>query len=101
MTKQGTVGLTRTIAAAMLFGALNMTACGQQDAATGESSEVVIETETIQSSEGVADNMEVITELQITDIVQGDGATASAGQQVVVHYTGWLYDPGQILILTS
>jgi FKBP-type peptidyl-prolyl cis-trans isomerase FkpA len=92
MTKQGTVGLTRTIAAAILFGALNMTACGQQDA-TGESSEVV--TETIQPSEGAADNMEVITELQITDVVQGDGATASAGQQVVVHYTGWLYDPGQ------
>ena len=23
----------------------------------------------------------------------GDGATAQAGQTVVVHYTGWLYDP--------
>ncbi len=36
-----------------------------------------------------------ISELQITDVVDGDGATAVAGQTVVVHYTGWLYDPGQ------
>ena len=38
---------------------------------------------------------EEITELQITDIVNGDGATAEAGQDVIVHYTGWLYDPNQ------
>jgi FKBP-type peptidyl-prolyl cis-trans isomerase FkpA len=31
----------------------------------------------------------------MTDVVQGEGATASAGQEVVVHYTGWLYDPSQ------
>ena len=37
----------------------------------------------------------VITELLITDVVDGDGPTAEAGQTVVVHYTGWLYDPGQ------
>jgi len=36
-----------------------------------------------------------ITELQITDVVDGDGTTAEAGQTVVVHYTGWLYDPSQ------
>ena len=31
--------------------------------------------------------------LQIDDTVAGDGATASAGQRVRVHYTGWLHDP--------
>jgi len=36
-----------------------------------------------------------ISELQITDVVNGDGATAEAGQNIIVHYTGWLYDPGQ------
>ena len=35
-----------------------------------------------------------ITELQIVEVVEGDGDTAAAGQQVVVHYTGWLYEPG-------
>jgi len=93
MIKQGTVQLTRSFAAAMLFSTLTMTACGQQDTATNEASVDI--SETTQSVEGATDKMEVITELQITDVVQGEGATANAGQQVVVHYTGWLYDPSQ------
>lgn len=32
-------------------------------------------------------------QLIITDTQIGDGAEAKAGQQVTVHYTGWLYDP--------
>lgn len=35
-----------------------------------------------------------ITELQKIDIVKGAGEGISAGQQAVVHYTGWLYEPG-------
>ena len=31
--------------------------------------------------------------LQIEDIAVGDGAKATAGQQVTVHYTGGLHDP--------
>ena len=31
--------------------------------------------------------------LQIDDTVPGTGAEAKAGQAVIVHYTGWLYDP--------
>jgi FKBP-type peptidyl-prolyl cis-trans isomerase FkpA len=30
--------------------------------------------------------------LQFEDITLGEGATAQAGQQVTVHYTGWLHD---------
>ena len=30
--------------------------------------------------------------LQYEDTIQGSGETARAGQQVTVHYTGWLYD---------
>ena len=33
--------------------------------------------------------------LQYEDTVAGDGAVAQAGQQVSVHYTGWLYDGGE------
>jgi FKBP-type peptidyl-prolyl cis-trans isomerase FkpA len=33
-----------------------------------------------------------ITELMHTDVVEGSGAQAAAGQRVTVHYTGWLYD---------
>ncbi len=31
--------------------------------------------------------------LQYEDTTPGSGATASAGQRVTVHYTGWLHDP--------
>jgi FKBP-type peptidyl-prolyl cis-trans isomerase FkpA len=34
-----------------------------------------------------------VTELKKIDTVQGTGAEASAGKAVLVHYTGWLYDP--------
>jgi FKBP-type peptidyl-prolyl cis-trans isomerase FkpA len=33
--------------------------------------------------------------LQIDDITPGSGATAVAGRQVTVHYTGWLHDPSR------
>lgn len=33
-----------------------------------------------------------ITELMTADDVAGSGNEAVAGRQVVVHYTGWLYD---------
>jgi FKBP-type peptidyl-prolyl cis-trans isomerase FkpA len=33
--------------------------------------------------------------LQYEDTVVGDGAEANKGQNVSVHYTGWLYNDGQ------
>ena len=33
-----------------------------------------------------------MTELIKKDMVRGDGEEAKVGQQVTVHYTGWLYD---------
>jgi len=34
-----------------------------------------------------------VTELKKIDTKQGTGAEAVAGKSVIVHYTGWLYDP--------
>jgi FKBP-type peptidyl-prolyl cis-trans isomerase len=34
-----------------------------------------------------------VTELKKIDVKQGTGAEAVAGRPVLVHYTGWLYDP--------
>jgi len=42
----------------------------------------------VTSGEGMSN----ITELVKADAKTGDGAEATAGQQVTVHYTGWLYD---------
>ena len=33
-----------------------------------------------------------MNEMKKTDIKLGSGATATVGQKVTVHYTGWLYD---------
>jgi FKBP-type peptidyl-prolyl cis-trans isomerase FkpA len=35
-----------------------------------------------------------VSGLQYEDTTTGQGATAQAGQQVAVHYTGWLHDAG-------
>ena len=35
------------------------------------------------------------TGLQFEDTVVGDGAEATKGQTVTVHYTGWLYEDGE------
>jgi len=49
---------------------------------------------TTACSEQVTPNKEnvTMTELIKTDIKQGEGALATSGHNVTVHYTGWLYD---------
>jgi FKBP-type peptidyl-prolyl cis-trans isomerase len=42
----------------------------------------------------VAGKPAAVTQLKIVDQKLGDGATAENGKSAVVHYTGWLYDPG-------
>jgi FKBP-type peptidyl-prolyl cis-trans isomerase FkpA len=34
--------------------------------------------------------------LIIDDVLEGSGASASAGQHVTVHYTGWLFNDGAL-----
>ena len=35
------------------------------------------------------------SQLKIIDVKRGTGAVAKAGEQVTVHYTGWLYENGK------
>jgi FKBP-type peptidyl-prolyl cis-trans isomerase FkpA len=37
----------------------------------------------------------MVTELKKIDVKQGTGAEAVSGKPVLVHYTGWLYDPSK------
>jgi FKBP-type peptidyl-prolyl cis-trans isomerase FkpA len=50
---------------------------------------------TAPSTTGGSKLSATITSLQKTDVKQGTGAEAQSGKPVVVHYTGWLYDPAQ------
>ena len=49
------------------------------------------ESSTVTPVAGTEENTRM-DELQIIDIESGDGALAESGKNVVVHYTGWLYD---------
>lgn len=64
--------------------ALLAAACGNDGASSGS------ERRRIDAPQAPAG----VTELQKIDIVKGAGEGISAGQQAVVHYTGWLYEPG-------
>jgi FKBP-type peptidyl-prolyl cis-trans isomerase len=46
----------------------------------------------IISTTACAEQVGQVTELIKTDVKVGKGAEAKAGQNVSVHYTGWLYD---------
>jgi peptidylprolyl isomerase len=47
-----------------------------------------------QAAMAVAHQPSLANQLKITDVKVGTGAVAKAGQQVTVHYTGWLYEHG-------
>ena len=80
LSVKDTIRISGTALISLFF----LTACGQQGGAEMPTSD--------GNSQDAAS--EVITELQIIDVVEGDGEAATAGQDVVVHYTGWLYEPG-------
>lgn len=93
MTKQATAKLSAIKVAVLALMAVVASACGQQETSADETA---VNAETAnQEKDNTAETMELITELQIIDTAPGEGAQAGAGNDVVVHYTGWLYDPSQ------
>jgi FKBP-type peptidyl-prolyl cis-trans isomerase len=63
---------------ALLTAAISLTACSEQTAPTKPIMETV--------------NM---SDLIVTDVKIGTGGPATAGKNVSVHYTGWLYDSAE------
>src|SRR5260370_28120530 len=50
----------------------------------------------LQAADGAPGKMsELPSGLKYTDSKLGDGATATSGHKVSVHYTGWLYNNGE------
>jgi len=52
-------------------------------------------TGTTTSSQGSSNLNATPNELKKIDVKQGSGKEAQSGNPVVVHYTGWLYDPSK------
>jgi len=48
-----------------------------------------------QISHGVAKEVTTPSGLKYIILTEGNGATATPGKEVVVHYTGWLYELGK------
>ena len=67
--------------AVALSGSIFMAACSDKAATTG----------TTGTSSPQATDIKMV-DLVKTDVKVGDGAEATAGKMVSVHYTGWLYD---------
>src|SRR3954470_12130023 len=81
---------TRVLIATVALAGL-VAACGRSttpEAGTSNAASNSATPNTVTSGEGMSN----ITELIKADAKTGTGAEATAGQQVTVHYTGWLYD---------
>ncbi|MEM9403675.1 MAG: FKBP-type peptidyl-prolyl cis-trans isomerase [Pseudomonadota bacterium] len=82
---------------------LLLAGCGQDSAepSASASSEAPAETQDTSSAmeektmmeQPSAAQVELVPGLKSTTTTEGAGAVAAAGQNVEVHYTGWLYDP--------
>jgi len=76
----------RGVLAALAFAAVAASAFGQSAGSLSAGNPSV-------SSTAISKFGANVTELKIVDLKQGMGAEAVAGKTVIVHYTGWLYDP--------
>jgi peptidylprolyl isomerase len=74
------MSFTRRQSALVLLAGLGAVATGSFTPATAQTS--------------AKKTMTTASGLQITDIVEGTGATPKPGQTCVMHYTGWLYTNG-------
>jgi len=68
---------------------------GRGDDSSAIANSQATETQTMTGTENSADLVTTATGLQYLDHAVGDGAAPEAGQTVVVHYTGWLYENGE------
>lgn len=77
--------MKRALTIFTLFLATSTPAFAQDAASSAKASAPAIAPATAASDD--------INTLQIKDSKLGEGAEATAGREVEVHYTGWLYDP--------
>jgi FKBP-type peptidyl-prolyl cis-trans isomerase len=82
--------LKSLLIASLLSVVVAMAGCGPQTAETPPATEQPATEQ--PSAEQPAPTAEDVTELKIEDLTEGTGAEAKSGDNVTVHYTGWLTD---------
>ena len=87
--------ITKQITALSIILFLSVFLFGCNDSATDKTASAETKTETMTTSEPTAATSESV-EFTKTDVKVGTGAEAKHGQNVTVHYTGWLYDPSAV-----
>jgi peptidylprolyl isomerase len=78
---------TNLLLTAIIFAALGCQSCSQAPTTSPLEGRRQLSRQVAQSNQGVKSTP---SGLQYEDIVVGQGATPQPGQQVTVHYTGWL-----------
>ena len=68
----------------LLIAAISIPACSQKEAKTGP--------EKAAGTQAASGAVKTASGLSYTDIVKGTGAAPTSGNNVTVHYTGWLED---------
>lgn len=78
---------------ALLAALLAVAGCGTPAAETPETPAASEQPAAEQpAAEAPAPTAEDVTDLKVEDLVEGTGAEAKSGDNVTVHYTGWLTD---------
>jgi FKBP-type peptidyl-prolyl cis-trans isomerase FkpA len=81
-------GVRRTVSIAALVAFAVSPIAGAQTVAPPAKTAADASSPTLSSKIGAQ-----VSDLKKIDVKEGDGAEAVAGKAVIVHYTGWLYDP--------
>jgi FKBP-type peptidyl-prolyl cis-trans isomerase len=86
--------LRAVLAVGAVLSLMGASGCTKKDAPSGETTTTTTTTTTAApaTTQGNGTVTAPVTELKIEELKAGTGAEAKAGQQVSVHYTGWLTD---------
>jgi len=76
----------------MLFAAMALAACGQEEQVQPKPEPVVEEAACSPTPVVDAQSVEIVSGLTSRTLVTGCGDVAANGHTAVVHYTGWLFD---------
>jgi FKBP-type peptidyl-prolyl cis-trans isomerase FkpA len=91
-TSSKTASIRVVLAVSIAFALAGAAGCTKKENAPSGDTQSANTAATAQTANTAAPTSAAVTELKIEDLKVGNGAEAKPGQQVTVHYTGWLTD---------